>query len=145
MVATHTIHLYRAFALRALGRPGRLLQHVSLEIRKGDTARTLAFCGVLGFDEVDPPESLRERTAWVQRGATQVHLLWTDDPVAPPSGHAAVVVEDWERTVSALRAAGYEPEERPRHWGARRVFVRDPTGHRVEVMAAPPPGLPSRA
>jgi catechol 2,3-dioxygenase-like lactoylglutathione lyase family enzyme len=42
-------------------------------------------------------------------------------------------------TLEALRRAGFEPEPRREHWGAPRCFVRDPAGHRVEIMAAPPP------
>jgi len=117
-----------------------VLQHVALEIRQADLERTLAFWKLLGFEQVEPPVTLRERAAWVQRGPTQIHLFFSDDPVAPPSGHAAVVVEDWDATVASLHEAGYAPEERQRHWDAARAFVRDPSGHRVEVMAAPPPG-----
>lgn len=116
------------------------LQHVSLEVRRGDVPAELAFWRLLGFREVEPPGSLGERTAWVQRGGTQVHLLIDEDPVVPPSGHAAVVAEDFDATLAALREAGHGAEERTRHWGEPRAFTRSPAGHRVEVMAAPPPG-----
>lgn len=116
-----------------------MLQHVSLEIRPADAERCAAFWELLGFERVEPPETLAQRTTWVQRGATQIHLLHSDEPVAPPKGHAAVVAEDYERTLGSLREAGFEPDPRPEHWGAPRCFVRDPAGHRVEVMAAPPP------
>ena len=43
--------------------------------------------------------------------------------MAPPEGHAAVVVEDWDAVVARLRGEGYEVDERPRHWGAARCFV----------------------
>jgi hypothetical protein len=42
-------------------------------------------------------------------------------------------------TLARLAAAGHPPEPRTAHWGAPRAFVRSPGGHRVEVMAAPPP------
>ena len=77
---------------------------------------------------------------WVERAGTQVHLMYADgDPVVPPSGHLAVVVADYPATLDALRAAGHEPEPRAEHWGSPRAFVRDPAGHRVELMASPPP------
>jgi catechol 2,3-dioxygenase-like lactoylglutathione lyase family enzyme len=77
----------------------------------------------------------------VQRDRTQVHLMFVDgEPVVPADGHTAVVVEDYEGVLAALRDGGFEPESRSEHWGAPRCFVRDPIGHRVEVMAAPPPG-----
>jgi hypothetical protein len=117
-----------------------VIQHVALETTRADGEAAAAFWRLLGFYDVDPPEGLRERAAWLERGGTQVHLLWSDAPVAPPTGHAAVVVDDYETTIGRLREAGYEVEERAQHWGAPRSFARAPGGHRVEVMSSPPPG-----
>jgi len=114
------------------------LQHVSLEVRPGDVEAELAFWALLGFQRVEPPGELGERSAWVQRDGTQIHLQFTEEPVVPPSGHTAVVAEDFDGTLAALRGAGHEVEERARHWGAARAFTRTPAGHLVEVMAAPP-------
>jgi catechol 2,3-dioxygenase-like lactoylglutathione lyase family enzyme len=97
------------------------------------------FYAVLGFTRVEPPETLRDRAAWVERDATQVHLMFVDEPVTLPHGHLAVVVEDYGATTAALRERGFELDPRREHWGAPRCFVRDPSGARVEVMAAPPP------
>ena len=116
-----------------------MLQHVALETARENGDAAVEFWRLLGFEPVDPPPSLRERAAWLQRGETQIHVLWTDAPVAPPQGHAAVVVDDYEETIGALRNAGHEVEPRREHWGAPRGFVHAPGGHRVEVMAAPPP------
>ena len=115
------------------------LQHVTLELRREDAEVCVAFYALLGFARVDPPESLADRAAWLQAGATQIHLMWVDEPVVPPDGHVAVVAADYDATVGALRSAGFEVDPRAEHWGAARCFVRDPAGHRVEVMAAPPP------
>ena len=78
------------------------------------------------------------RSGDVQSGARQIHLLHTEDPVIPPQGHVAVVCPDYAPTLDALREAGFEVDERARHWGEPRCFTRSPGGHRVEVMAAPP-------
>lgn len=115
------------------------LQHVSLEIRRDDVPAELRFWALLGFSEVEPPGTLGEIASWVQRDGTQIHLLFDDDPVVPPGGHAAVVVDDFDATAAALRAAGFDPQERTRHWGAARAFVHSPAGHTVELMAQPPP------
>jgi catechol 2,3-dioxygenase-like lactoylglutathione lyase family enzyme len=117
---------------------GTVIQHVALETSPADAEAADAFWRLLGFEPVDPPETLRDRAAWLQKGPTQVHLLWADAPVAPPNGHTAVVLDDYDATVEQLRAAGHEVEPRTRHWGAPRAFVRAPGGHRVEIMAAPP-------
>jgi catechol 2,3-dioxygenase-like lactoylglutathione lyase family enzyme len=116
-----------------------MLQHVSLETRPADARACVRFYELLGFTEVEPPPSLADRATWVERDGTQVHLLLADDPVVPPSGHHAVVVTDYDTTLGSLRAAGFDPEPRPEHWGAPRSFVRDPAGHVVELMATPPP------
>jgi catechol 2,3-dioxygenase-like lactoylglutathione lyase family enzyme len=116
-----------------------VLQHVALETARADGPAAVAFWRLLGFESVEPPPSLRDRADWLARGPTQIHLLWSDSPVAPPEGHAAVVVDDYEEVLARLRAAGYGPEPRTEHWGAPRAFVRAPGGHRVELMAAPPP------
>lgn len=115
------------------------LQHVSLEIRRDDVPAELDFWTLLGFREVEPPGTLAEVASWVQRDGNQIHLLFADDPVIPPGGHAAVVVDDFDATAAALREAGLDPQERTRHWGAARAFVHSPAGHTVELMDEPPP------
>ncbi|MEA2375655.1 MAG: hypothetical protein QOD53_2118 [Thermoleophilaceae bacterium] len=117
-----------------------MLQHVSLEVLEDRVERCAAFWELLGFQRVEPPASLADRAAWLQSGPTQIHLLFAERPVVPPQGHTAVVVDDYDGAFVALEEAGHAPEPRAEHWGAARCFVRDPAGHRVEVMAAPPPG-----
>lgn len=116
-----------------------MLQHVSIEVVKEDVAECVRFYEIIGFREVEPPGTLAGRATWVERDGTQVHLQLVDEPVVPATGHHAVVVADYERTLAALRGAGFDPEPRTEHWGAPRSFVRNPAGHRVELMAAPPP------
>jgi catechol 2,3-dioxygenase-like lactoylglutathione lyase family enzyme len=115
-----------------------VLQHVTLELRREDWPAAKEFWSIVGFEQVEPPGELGERSAWVERHGTQIHLQWQDEPLVPREGHAAVVVDDWEDVVARLKAADYEVDERPRHWGAARCFVRSPGGHLVELMAAPP-------
>jgi catechol 2,3-dioxygenase-like lactoylglutathione lyase family enzyme len=115
-----------------------VIQHVALETLPADGPAAIAFWEKLGFAVVDPPASLRDRAAWLERGATQVHLLWTDEPTTQRAGHVAVVVPAYAATVESLRAAGHRVDSRTEHWGAPRAFTRAPGGHRVELMAAPP-------
>lgn len=115
-----------------------MIQHVALEVREQQVDACVRFWALLGFEVVPPPPALAERVAWVQRGATQVHLLLADEPVVAPRGHVAVVVQDYEATLSALREAGLDPDPRSEYWGSPRAFVRSPAGHRVELMAFGP-------
>jgi hypothetical protein len=114
------------------------LQHVALEVREADAEAEVAFWALLGFAEVTPPATLGGRARWVERRGTQVHLYFTDEPVIPPHGHVAVVAEAFMEVSARLAAVGRIPELREEHWGAPRAFVSSPTGHRVELMAAPP-------
>lgn len=121
------------------------LQHVSLEVAPAGARAEVAFWALLGLGELRVPEGLGARARWLGSGdGTQVHLLLTEDPDVPAQGHAAVVVADHAGAVGALREAGFEVQDRAEHWGAPRAFTRSPAGHRVELMAAPPPSEPAR-
>jgi catechol 2,3-dioxygenase-like lactoylglutathione lyase family enzyme len=114
-----------------------MLHHVGIEVTPGEIERTVELFQLLGFELVEPPETLGEFT-WLEHGDTQVHLMPTESPAVPGRGHTAVVAPDFEATVAALREAGFEVEARREHWGAARTLTFTPDGHRVELMAAPP-------
>lgn len=123
---------------RPTGTLSTMLQHVALEIRPEQLQECADLYRLLGFEEVDPPETIADRAVWMERKGTQLHLLKTEEPTVLPSGHLAVVAEDYEATMAALEQAGHRPDHRSRHWGAPRAFVKDPAGNLVEVMAWPP-------
>ena len=114
------------------------LQHVSVELREDDVPAELGFWSLLGFERVEPPPPLNEIAVWVQREGTQIHFLFTEQPIVPQGGHVAVVAEDWDAAFARLRDAGFEPDEHARPWGAARAFVRTPGGHLVEFMEKAP-------
>ena len=115
-----------------------MIQHVAIEVRQADVPDCVRFWALLDFEQVPAPGALADRSTWVQAGATQIHLLHADEPVIAPEGHVAVVAEDYDATLQALREAGFEPAPRREYWGSPRAFVRCPAGHRVEVMAFAP-------
>jgi catechol 2,3-dioxygenase-like lactoylglutathione lyase family enzyme len=114
-----------------------MLHHVGIEVAPAEIERTIELWQLLGFELVQPPETLSEFT-WLERDGTQTHLMPTESPTVPPRGHTAVVVVDFEATFAALAERGFEVERRREHWGAPRALVLAPGGHRVELMAAPP-------
>ena len=116
-----------------------MLHHVSIEVAPDDVKRFLELWAALGFEQVDAPGELGGYVTWVERDGTQIHLIPTPEPAVPALGHAAVVAGDWEDAVGRLRRAGFEVEDGRPLWGERRAFAIGPGGHRVEVMAAPPP------
>lgn len=115
-----------------------MLQHATLEVRPDQVDACVAFWGLLGFEPMTPPPALRERFTWVHRAGTQIHLAPVDAPVTAREGHVAVLAEDFDAALAALRAAGFEPRPGSDAWDAPRSFVRDPAGHLVEVMSALP-------
>jgi catechol 2,3-dioxygenase-like lactoylglutathione lyase family enzyme len=116
------------------------VHHVALPTRREDVEAEVAFWTLLGFSVVEPPASLGGRATWLQApDATQIHLLYTDEPAAAPRGHVAIVAPTFEATLAALSAAGHAPEPRTPHWDAPRAYVHSPTGHLIELMAVPPP------
>ncbi len=115
-----------------------MLQHVTLEVRPDRVRACVAFWALLGFEEIPAPPALRHEFTWVQRAGTQIHLVAADAPAVAERGHVAVVADDFAATVERLDGAGYAPRPGLRAWDADRVFVRDPAGHRIEIMEAPP-------
>jgi catechol 2,3-dioxygenase-like lactoylglutathione lyase family enzyme len=114
-----------------------VLHHVGIEVAPDDVHAAVGFFELIGFERVEPPPTLSEFT-WLEREETQVHLMPTGDPTVPSPGHLAVVVSDFDATVSRLRDAGFEVEPKREHWGQPRALAIAPGDHRVELMAAPP-------
>lgn len=115
-----------------------MLHHVGIEVAPADIKATVGFFELLGFQRVEPPETLREYT-WVEREGTQIHLMPRENPVVPEVSHLAVVTPGFEEALARLQGAGFEAERRREHWGSPRAWAVAPSGHRVELMAAPPP------
>lgn len=118
---------------------GVMLHHVGIEVAPAEIERTVELWQLLGFELVEPPASLAEFT-WLEREGTQVHLMPTESPTVPPRGHTAVVVTDFERTFATLLEHGFDAERRREHWGVPRAVTISPSGHRIELMQAPPAG-----
>jgi catechol 2,3-dioxygenase-like lactoylglutathione lyase family enzyme len=114
-----------------------VLQHVAIEVAPGDIERSVEFWQLIGFEQVEPPESLAKFT-WLEREGTQIHLMPTASPTVPPRGHVAVVAPDFDEAFDRLAKAGFEIERRREHWGAPRAKAVAPGGHLVELMEAPP-------
>jgi catechol 2,3-dioxygenase-like lactoylglutathione lyase family enzyme len=115
-----------------------MLQHVTLEVRPDEVRRCVDFWALLGFEEIPAPPALRDEFTWVQRAATQIHLVASEALAVAERGHVAVLAADYDATVRRLDAAGFAPEPGLRAWEGDRVFVRDPAGHRVEIMETAP-------
>jgi catechol 2,3-dioxygenase-like lactoylglutathione lyase family enzyme len=116
-----------------------VLHHVAIEVPPEQVEASASCWELLGFERVEAPEALGGFVTWLERDGTQIHLIHNEAATVPGLGHAAIVVEDFEATFAALEEAGHQPERHRELWGEPRAFVTTPGGHRVELMAAPPP------
>lgn len=123
-----------------------MIQHLTVEIPSSELDRSLAFYGILGFEQVEPPAGVEGRALWLERNQSQVHLMPIPDSEhrqpAPSSGHVGIVVDRYEDTLALLREGGYSVDPRREHWGSPRAYVNDPAGNLVELMAWPPTRRP---
>ena len=116
-----------------------MLHHAGIELRPIDVDRAVEFFELLGFTRVEPPPALANEFTWLEHGGTQIHLMHEEHPTVPARGHLALVVPDLDTTLERLREHGFETRPGREHWGAPRAHTIAPGGHRVELMAAPPP------
>src|SRR6476646_10707233 len=100
-----------------------MLQHVTLEVRHDDVPLCVAFWELLGFQRLTTPGGVAEIATWMGRNGTHVHFLYTEAPIVPPLAHAAVVADDYDTALAALRDAGHELREQAEYWGTRRAFA----------------------
>lgn len=115
-----------------------MLHHVAIEVHPADAESDGRFWAAVGFTVVTPPAALGPGFDWFERAGTQVHLIHREKPVVPEQGHPAVVTDDFDSAIERVRALGIEVEEGRQLWGERRAKAALPSGHTVELMAAPP-------
>ena len=115
------------------------LDHVGLHV--ADAARSLRFYAeVLGLVEIARPD-LGFPGHWLRIGSAQeLHLIGKGaHPDLPPAErHFALAIDDAVAWAARLRACGVAFDgPRPRPDGARQIFLRDPDGHVIELLARP--------
>jgi glyoxylase I family protein len=111
------------------------VHHVSVNVP--DVPAALAFyTDVLGGTlRADRPE-FGFGGAWIDLGASQVHLLEADAP--PVLGqHFALAVTDLDAAVAELRERGIAVGDPSPVGTGRQTFVSDPAGNTVELYEPP--------
>jgi len=107
------------------------VHHVSINVP--DVPEAVAFyTGVLGGVERDDRPDFGFAGAWIDLGASQVHLL----EAAPPAvlgQHFAVQVQDLDAAVAELRAGGLVIADPSPVGPGRQTFLADPAGNTVEL------------
>ncbi len=123
------------------------LDHVQLAMPAGgeDAARAF-YRDLLGLPEKPKPPRLAARGGcWFESAALKLHLGVETEFRPARKAHPALLVDDLDALAARLAAAGHavrpdEPDD-----GRPRVFVDDPFGNRIELIAAPSPAAQSAA
>ncbi|EYB67851.1 hypothetical protein DEIPH_ctg032orf0103 [Deinococcus phoenicis] len=113
------------------------LDHIQVEAPAGCEADARAFFGVfLGLPERLKPEALRARGGvwFALPDGRQLHVGVTPDFVPREKGHPALRCPDLAAFQAHCDAHGV-PYRADAEAGVARVFLRDPFGNRLEVVA----------
>ncbi|MFJ8072325.1 VOC family protein [Peribacillus sp. NPDC096447] len=112
------------------------IDHIQLADPKGseDIARKF-FKNILGFEEVEKPEELKKRGGvWFEFGNYQIHI-GIEEPFYPAKkAHPAFEIENIEELKKHLVTNGIDVMEDDKLPGAKRFYISDPFGNRMELL-----------
>jgi catechol 2,3-dioxygenase-like lactoylglutathione lyase family enzyme len=114
----------------------KAIDHIQLAAPKGseDTARKF-FKDILGFDEVEKPEELKKRGGvWFTFGNYQIHIGIEESFSPAKKAHPAFEVENIEELKNHLITNGVNVIEDDKLPGAKRFYISDPFGNRMELL-----------
>jgi catechol 2,3-dioxygenase-like lactoylglutathione lyase family enzyme len=113
------------------------IDHVQLAAPPGCEPEARRFFGdVLGLEEVEKPEALRDRGGvWFRVGRQQLHVGVEEGFRPAAKAHPAFLVPEYDAVRSRLRAAGAELRDDEAIPGVRRCYATDPWGNRIELIA----------
>lgn len=96
------------------------------------------FGGLLGLQEIEKPEPLRERGGvWFAVGDRQLHIGVDADFTAARKAHPAfrLPFDDLDLIAERLASSGASVEWDSALPGERRFYSQDPWGNRIEFLA----------
>jgi catechol 2,3-dioxygenase-like lactoylglutathione lyase family enzyme len=112
------------------------IDHVQVAMPQGRESEAEAFYGgLLGLEVRAKPPALAARGGrWFEDDDVKVHLGVEAQFRPAEKAHPGLVVEGLDRLVEALAEAGYPATWDTENPGARRCFVADPFGNRIELI-----------
>ena len=112
------------------------VHHVAVNVT--DAEESIAFyTEVLGGVQRDDRPDFGIGGAWIDMGATQVHLV--ELPAPPAIGqHFALLVDDIDAAVAELRGKGLAVDDPSQVGTDLQTFVHDPTGNAIEIHQVGP-------
>ena len=112
------------------------LDHVQLAMPAGGEREARGFyAGVLGLEELEKPETMKESGgAWYRGGTVELHLGVERDFRPARKAHPGLRVDDVDALAARCTEAGFPVEWDDRYPGVRRFYVHDPFGDRIEIL-----------
>ena len=100
-----------------------------------DKARSF-YVGILTLQEVPKPPNLAKRGGvWFELDSVRVHL-GVEQPFHPAKkAHPAFLVKELDALIARCQQAGYEVTPDDQIPGVTRVYIHDPFGNRIELIA----------
>ncbi|MBS4201370.1 glyoxalase [Bacillus sp. FJAT-49732] len=114
----------------------KAIDHIQLAAPKGSEELARHFFNrILGFAEIEKPEVLKKNGGvWFAYGNVQIHV-GTEDPFSPAKkAHPAFEVENLEALKQHLLKYAVDIIEDNNLPGAKRFYVADPFGNRIELL-----------
>ena len=112
------------------------IDHIQLAAPFGseDEARSF-FQGVLSLDEVEKPHELKKNGGvWFSNGHIHIHVGIEEPFIPAKKAHPAFEVSDIDALASHIIEKGVSIQEDHRLPGAKRFYVNDPFGNRLEFL-----------
>lgn len=114
----------------------KAIDHVQLAAPSGCEAAARRFYNdILGFEEVEKPEVLKKRGGvWFKYGDVQIHI-GVEEPFSPArKAHPAFEVLNLAHVKAHLAKHAIDFTNDTLLPGAKRIYVHDPFGNRLEML-----------
>ncbi|HEY4551650.1 MAG TPA: VOC family protein [Bacillaceae bacterium] len=112
------------------------IDHIQLAAPRGSEEQAREFFkGILGLEEEEKPEELKQNGGvWFVLGEVHLHI-GIEEPFSPASkAHPAFEVNNLDGLKQRLLDSGIAVKEDGRLPGAKRFYVSDPFGNRLEFL-----------
>ncbi len=112
------------------------LDHVQLAVSPGSEqiARKF-FVEILGMTEIENPENLKKRGGvWFICGSNQIHIGIEDNFRPAKKAHPAFSVKNIDKLRDRITSKGLSVKEDEPLPGAKRFYLDDPFGNRLEFL-----------
>jgi catechol 2,3-dioxygenase-like lactoylglutathione lyase family enzyme len=112
------------------------LDHVQLASPAGSEEEARSFYrDKLGFDEIEKPETLKKNGGvWFQSGSLHIHIGAEEPFIPAKKAHPAIRVINLEALMAHLRKEEINYHVDDLLPGAKRFYVKDPFGNRIEFL-----------